>query len=235
MIATVHGETLHNHHHGNILKSGDLFLLDAGAETAMHYAGDLSSTFPVDPKFTDRQKTIYDIALAAYRAAVDTIAPGVPNLEVHLAAARTIAVGMKDLGLMKGDPDDAVAAGAHAMFFPCGIGHMMGLDVHDMEDLGEVHVGYGGRPEVHRVRPEIPASGPPPGAGFRADGGAGHLLHSPADGSVAIAERFTEFLDYDELDKWRDFGGVRNEENYLVTADGKRRLGKPKPLTTRRG
>ena len=147
VIATVHGETLHNHHHGNILESGDLFLLDAGAQTALNYAGDLSSTFPVDPQFTARQKTIYDIALAAYRAAVDTIAPGVPNLDVHLNAARIIAIGLKDLGVMKGNPDDAVAAGAHAMFFPCGVGHMMGLDVHDMEDLGEVNVGYAGRPK----------------------------------------------------------------------------------------
>jgi Xaa-Pro aminopeptidase len=140
VIATVHGETLHNHYHGNTLKSGDLFLLDAGAETTRGYAGDLSSTFPVATRFTERQKTIYDIALASYRAAVDTIAPGVKNLDVHLNAARVIAAGMKDLGLMKGDTEEAVAAGAHAMFFPCGTGHMMGLDVHDMEDLGEVYV-----------------------------------------------------------------------------------------------
>ena len=147
VIATIHGEILHNHHHGNTLKSGDLFLLDCGAQTASGYAGDLSSTFPVDQRFTDRQKVIYDIALAAFRSAVDTLGPDVPNLDVHLAAARTITEGMKDLGLMKGNIEDAVACGAHAMFFPCGVGHMMGLDVHDMEDLGEIHVGYGGQPK----------------------------------------------------------------------------------------
>ena len=232
VIATVHGETLHNHHHGNILKSGGLFLLDAGAQTALNYAGDLSSTFPVDPKFTARQKTIYDIALAAYRAAVETIAPGVRNLDVHLSAARTIAAGMKDLGLMKGNPDDAVTAGAHAMFFPCGIGHMMGLDVHDMEDLGEVHVGYAGRPKSTEFGLKSLRLARPLEPGFVLTVEPGIYFIPQLMDLWRSQNRFVEFLDYDELDKWRGFGGIRNEENYLVTADGKRRLGKPKPLTT---
>jgi Xaa-Pro aminopeptidase len=232
VIATIHGETLHNHYHGNILKSGDLFLLDAGAETTMGYAGDLSSTFPVDAKFTERQKTVYDIALAAYHAAVDTIAPGVKNLEVHLNAARAIAAGMKGLGLMKGDIEEAVAAGAHAMFFPCGTGHMMGLDVHDMEDLGEVYVGYGGKPKSTefglkslRLARELE-----PGFVLTVEPGI-YFIPQLMD-LWRSQDKFTEFLDYDELDKWRDFGGVRNEEDYLVTSEGKRRLGKQKPLTT---
>ena len=232
MIATVHGETLHNHYHGNTLKPGDLFLLDAGASTTMGYAGDLSSTFPVDPKFTERQKTVYDIALASYRAAVDTIAPGVKNLDVHLNAARVIAAGMKDLGLMKGDTEEAVAAGAHAMFFPCGTGHMMGLDVHDMEDLGEVYVGYGGRPKSTefglkslRLARELE-----PGFVLTVEPG---IYFIPQLMDLWRAQgKFTNFLDYEELDKWRDFGGVRNEEDYLVTTGGSRRLGKAKPLTT---
>jgi len=147
IIATVHGETLHNHYHGNRLKSGQMFLLDAGAETAMHYAGDLSSTMPVDPKFTERQKEIYRITLDAHEAAKEALKPGVAHREVHLLACKTIALGLKDLGLMKGDVDEAVHQGAHALFFPCGEGHMMGLDVHDMEDLGEVYVGYEGKPK----------------------------------------------------------------------------------------
>ena len=232
VIATVHGETLHNHYHGNTLKPGDLFLLDAGASTTMGYAGDLSSTFPVDPKFTERQKTVYDIALASYRAAVDTIAPGVKNLDVHLNAARVIAAGMKDLGLMKGDTEEAVAAGAHAMFFPCGTGHMMGLDVHDMEDLGEVYVGYGGRPKSTefglkslRLARELE-----PGFVLTVEPG---IYFIPQLMDLWRAQgKFTNFLDYEELDKWRDFGGVRNEEDYLVTTGGSRRLGKAKPLTT---
>jgi len=232
VIATVHGETLHNHHHGNILKPGDLFLLDAGAQTVLNYAGDLSSTFPVDRKFTPRQKTIYDIALAAYGAAVDTIAPGVPNLEVHLNAARTIALGMKDLGMMKGSPDDAVAAGAHAMFFPCGTGHMMGLDVHDMEDLGEVQVGYAGRPKSTEfgLKSLRLARDLEPGFVLTVEPGI-YFIPQLMD-LWRSQNKFPEFLDYDEMEKWRDFGGVRNEENYLVTAEGKRRLGKAKPLTS---
>ena len=142
VIATVHGETLHNHFHGNVLRSGDAFLLDCGAESPEHYAGDLSSTFPVDRSFTSRQKDVYRVVLEAHLAAVAAAAPLVPMLEVHRVACRCIAQGMKDLGLMRGDVDDAVQAGAHALFFPCGTGHMLGLDVHDMEDLGEVWVGY---------------------------------------------------------------------------------------------
>jgi Xaa-Pro aminopeptidase len=232
VIATVNGETLHNHHHGNTLQSGDLFLLDAGAQTEMSYAGDLSSTFPVDPKFTARQKTIYDLALAAYHAAVDTIAPGVTNLEVHRNAARTIAAGLKDLGLMKGDPEEAVAAGAHAMFFPCGVGHMMGLDVHDMEDLGEIHVGYAGRPKSTQFGLKSLRLARELEPGFVLTVEPGIYFIPPLIDLWRSRNRFPEFIDYDELDRWRDFGGVRNEENYLVTAAGRRRLGKPKPLTT---
>ena len=232
VIATVHGETLHNHHHGNTLYSGDLFLLDCGAQTSMGYTGDLSSTFPVDTHFSDRQKAVYDIALASFQAAVATLAPGVPNLDVHLTAARIIATGMKDLGLMKGNIEDAVAVGAHAMFFPCGVGHMMGLDVHDMENLGEVHVGYGGKSKSTEfgLKSLRLARTLEPGFVLTVEPG---IYFIPQLMDLWRSEnRFAEFLDYDRLDGWRDFGGIRNEMNYLITSDGKRRLGKKKPLTT---
>jgi Xaa-Pro aminopeptidase len=145
VIMTINGQTLHNHYHGNTLKRGDMVLCDCGAETALHYAGDLSSTFPVDRRFTSRQKEIYQISLLAHEAALAQLAPGVPFREVHFAACRTLINGLKDINLMKGDTEEALALGAHAMFFPCGTGHMMGLDVHDMEDLGEVYVGYDGQ------------------------------------------------------------------------------------------
>lgn len=147
VIATINGETLHNHYHGNILKKGDLFLLDCGAETVMGYSGDLSSTFPVEKNFTNRQKEIYQIVLNAHRAAARALKPGIRFDDIHRIACSQIAVGLKDLGFIKGDPVEAVRAGAHALFFPCGTGHMMGLDVHDMEDLGEVFVGYDGKPK----------------------------------------------------------------------------------------
>jgi Xaa-Pro aminopeptidase len=231
VIATVHGETLHNHSYGNTLQPGDLLVLDTGAENSMHYASDLSSTFPVDVAFTGRQKTVYDIALEAHRAAVAKLAPGVPNMEVHLTAARVIAEGMKELGLMRGDVDEAVAAGAHAMFFPCGVGHMLGLDAHDMENLGEVWVGYDGAPKstdfgLKSLRLARPLE---PGFVLTIEPG---IYFIPQLIDLWRSEgRFTQFLDYEKLERWRDFGGLRNEENYLITDSGARRLGKAKPMT----
>ncbi|GAI68323.1 unnamed protein product, partial [marine sediment metagenome] len=131
-IATINGQTLHNHYHGNIIKEGQLFLLDCGAETPMGYTGDLSSTFPVGQTFSNLQKDIYTLVLKSHNACVDALKPGVTFKEVHRAACLTITEGLKSMGLMKGDTESAVEAGAHALFFPCGTGHMMGLDIHDM-------------------------------------------------------------------------------------------------------
>jgi len=231
VIATINGETLHNHYHGNTLKEGDLFLLDIGAENKMHYAGDLSSTFPVSQSFTQRQKEIYEITLNAHEAAVNTLAPGTKNLEVHLNACKTIAEGLKSIGLMKGNVEDAVSAGAHAMFFPCGTGHMMGLDVHDMEDLGEVYVGYEGKPKFTqfglkslRLARELK-----PGFVLTIEPGI-YFIPQLID-LWKGQNKFREFLNYDNIEKYRDFGGIRNEEDYLITKEGKRLLGKKKPMT----
>jgi Xaa-Pro aminopeptidase len=231
VIATVHGETLHNHFHGNVLAEGDLFLLDTGAETAMGYGGDLSSTFPVSPSFSDRQRTIYEIQLKAYDAAIDMLAPGVANKDVHFAAARVIADGMKDLGLMKGNIDDALAAGAHAMFFPCGTGHMMGLDIHDMENLGEVYVGWDGQPKSTQFGLKSLRLGRKLEPGFVLTVEPGIYFVPQLIDLWRSRNHCAEFLDFDELDKWRNFGGVRNEEDFLITNDGARRLGKSKPTT----
>ncbi len=230
-IATINGQILHNHHHGNTVAEGDLFLLDAGAETAMGYAGDLSSTFPVSAHFTSRQKWIYELSLQAHEAAVAKLAPGVTNLEVHLAAARTIARGMKDLGLMRGDTEEAVAAGAHAMFFPCGVGHMMGLDVHDMENLGEEFVGYGGQAKSTQFGLKSLRLGRALEPGFVLTIEPGIYFIPQLMDRWRAEGLHHDFLDYDELDRWRDYGGIRNEEDYLITAEGARRLGKPKPMT----
>jgi Xaa-Pro aminopeptidase len=230
-IATVNGQILHNHHHGNTVAEGDLFLLDAGAETAMGYAGDLSSTFPVSAHFTSRQKWIYELSLQAHEAAVTKLAPGVTNLEVHLAAARTIARGMKDLGLMRGDTEEAVAAGAHAMFFPCGVGHMMGLDVHDMENLGEEYVGYDGQAKSTQFGLKSLRLGRTLEPGFVLTIEPGIYFIPQLMDRWRAEGLHHDFLDYDELDRWRDYGGIRNEEDYLITAEGARRLGKPKPMT----
>lgn len=229
VIATIHGETLHNHYHGNRLEAGRIFILDAGAETATHYAGDLTSTFPVDRTFTKRQKDVYDIVLSGYDAAVAALAPGVPFMKVHLIAARKMAEGLKGIGLMKGDLEAAVEQGAHAMFFPHGLGHMMGLDVHDMEDLGEQWVGHQGQPRstqfgLKSLRLARPLE---PGFVFTIEPGL-YLIPELIDRWNADG-KFREFINYDALGPYRDFGGIRFEENYLVTDTGARRLGKQRP------
>jgi Xaa-Pro aminopeptidase len=231
IIATVHGEVLHQHAQTETLKSGGMFLLDAGAETALHYAGDLSTTMPVDGRFTERQKEIYRIALAAHERAKAALTPGVPHLDVHLAACRTIAEGLKDLGLMKGDLDEAVRRGAHALFFPCGEGHMMGLDVHDMEDLGEVYVGYEGRPKSTQFGLKSLRLARPLRPGFVVTVEPGIYFIPQLIDQWRAENRFPEYIDYDRVETYKGFGGLRNEEDVLITGDGHRVLGRRKPLT----
>ncbi|HTY61402.1 MAG TPA: aminopeptidase P family protein [Acidobacteriota bacterium] len=231
VIATVHGETLHNHYHANTLQSGNLFLLDAGAETALHYAGDLTSTFPVDRSFSTRQKEIYQVVLDAHLAALQALRPGVAFREVHWLACRRLAEGLKNLGLMKGDLDEAVTQGAHAMFFQCGLGHMLGLDVHDMEDLGEIWVGYEGQAKstlfgIKSLRLARPLQ---PGFVFTVEPG---IYFIPELISRWKAERkFEDFICYDRLEAYLDFGGIRIEENVVMTSTEGRILGKKRPRT----
>jgi len=231
IIATVHGEVLHQHAHTGVLKSGGMFLLDAGAETARHYAADLSSTVPVDPKFTERQKEIYRITLAAHEAAKRSLKPGVKHLESHLAACREIAEGLKGLGLMKGETEEAVRRGAHALFFPCGEGHMMGLDVHDMEDLGEVYVGYEGQPKSTQFGLKSLRLARPLQPGFVVTIEPGIYFNPHLIDQWRAEKKFPEFLDYDRIEAYKGFGGIRNEEDAVITVDGYRILGKKKPLT----
>jgi Xaa-Pro aminopeptidase len=231
VIATIDGQTLHNHFHGNTLSEGDLFLLDAGAQSDSGYAGDLTSTFPVSPRFTEQQRAIYEIMLAAYDDAVAALAPGTPNRDVHFTACRTIFEGMKGLGIMKGDTEEALAAGAHAMVMPHGIGHMMGMDVHDMENLGEEEVGYGGEPKSTQFGLKSLRLGRPLEPGFVLTIEPGIYFIPQLMDLWKEQGHLAEFINYDELLKWRAFGGVRNEEDYLITQDGARRLGPRKPQT----
>jgi Xaa-Pro aminopeptidase len=231
IIATIHGETLHNHYHGNTLQSGDMFLLDAGAETALGYSGDLSSTMPVDSHFTDRQREIYQVALDSHEAAVAALKPGVPFREIHRLACRTLAQGLKDLGFMRGDVDEAVEAGAHALFFPCGTGHMMGLDVHDMENLGEQFVGYDGKEKSTQFGLKSLRLARPLEPGFVLTVEPGIYFIPELIDQWKGAGKFTEFINYDKVEAYKDFGGLRNEEDFLITEDGFRLLGKPIPKT----
>jgi Xaa-Pro aminopeptidase len=229
IIATVNGQTLHNHYHGNTLKDGDLFLLDAGAETSMGYAGDLSSTVPVNGKFTSRQKDIYSICLDSHNHAIKMLKPGRPFKEVYFEASGIIFRGLKDLGLMKGNVEDALTNGAHALFFPCGLGHMMGLDVHDMEDLGEVYVGYGGEPKSTQFGLKSLRLGRKLEPGFVLTIEPGIYFIPELIDQWKAKGHNADYINYDKVDEYRNFGGLRNEEDFLITNIGCELLGKVKP------
>ncbi|MGM0565112.1 MAG: aminopeptidase P family protein [Bacteroidota bacterium] len=232
IILTINGQILHNHYHGNLLSEGRMMVTDAGAEVPTHYASDITRSVPVGGKFDSRQKSIYEIVLKANMKAIEHTKPGIQNKELHLMAVKTVAEGLKDLGILQGNIDDAVSQGAHAMFMPHGLGHMMGLDVHDMEGLGEDYVGYGD---------ELKRSSQFGLSGLR-------LARTLQKGFVLTIEpgcyfipklidlwktegKFKEFINYNELEKYKDFGGIRIEDDVLVTENGYKVLGKPIPKT----
>lgn len=230
-IATINGQTLHNHYHGNRVKPGDLFLIDAGAELPSGYCGDMSSTIPADKTFTPRQRAVYEIQNRMHLESVKALRPGIPYMSVYDLSAQVMVEGLKELGLMKGNAEDAVREGAHALFYPHGLGHMMGLDVHDMENLGEVWVGYNGQPKSTQFGRKSQRLAIPLEPGF---------VHTVEPGIYFIPElidlwrsqqKFTDFINYNKVEEYRHFGGIRNEEDYLITSDGARRLGKKIPLT----
>ena len=232
VILTINGQTLHNHYHGNKLTEGRMLVVDAGAETEMAYCSDITRTIPVGLKFSQKQKDIYEIVLRAETESIKACKPGLPYKDLHLLAARHIAEGLKDLGLMKGDVQEAVNAGAHALFFPHGLGHMMGLDVHDMEGLGENLVGY--TDEVQRSRQFglaflRLARTLEPGYVMTNEPG---IYFIPALIDLWQKEnKLAEFINYDKVENYRDFGGVRIEDDILVTDTGHRVLGKSIPKT----
>ena len=231
-ICSVHGETLHNPFHRNVMQVGDMLILDSGFETAHYLASDITRTMPVGGAFTAQQRVIYEMVLRAQLSAIAAIKPGVPYRDVHLLAATSFTTDLKAAGLMKGDIQEAVAAGAHALFFPHGLGHMLGMDVHDMENLEERLIGY--RPGLERstqfglaylrLGRELE-----PGFVVTVEPG---LYFIPAlidqwkaDGTNAA------FLNFTEIEKFRNARGCRIEDNVLVTAAGGRVLGEPIPKT----
>lgn len=232
VILSINGQTLHNHYHGNMLKEGRMMVCDAGSETEMSYSSDLTRTVPVGGKFSQRQKEVYEIVLKANVEAINAIKPGVPYRDIHLMSAKIIASGLKDLGLMKGDTDKAVQEGAHALFFPHGLGHMMGLDVHDMEDLGENYVGYDD--EIKRATQfglAFLRLGKKLQEGFVLTVEPGIYFIPALIDKWKNEKKFTEFINYEKVETYKDFGGIRIEDDVLVTKDGNRVLGKPVPKT----
>lgn len=231
-ILSINGQTLHNHTHGNILKKGKMMVTDAGAETNLHYSSDITRTTPVGGKFSSLQKDIYEIVLKANTDAINATKPGISNRDLHFLACKILASGLKELGLMKGDTDEAVSAGAHALFMPHGLGHMMGLDVHDMEGLGENNVGY--NEKVRRsdqfglafLRFALPYK---PGHVFTVEPGC-YFIPELID-LWKSEGKFREFINYNKITDYMSIGGIRIEDNVLITEKDHRLLGKPIPKT----
>ena len=225
-ILTQHGETLHNHLHDKVVEPGKLMVIDAGAESNLHYASDFTRTYPTGGRFTQKQREIYEIVWQCNELAFSLTRPGITYREVHLASARRMLEGLSALGLVHGDLDEMVAQGIAGLFQPHGLGHNMGLDVHDMEDLGENLVGYDpdqtrakqlGLGSLRMARRLCP----------------GHVItDEPGIYFIpALIEQWKsegtgkDFVNFSKLESYYDFGGIRLEDDVLVTADGARRLG----------
>ena len=224
------GEILHNPYHQNTLEDGDIVVHDSGAESPEHYASDITRTIPVNGKFDSRQRDIYQIVLNSQQAAIDMLAPGTPFRDLHAASGRVILAGLAEFGIVTGDIDEALAANAHTLFFPCGLGHMMGLEVHDMEGLGEDFVGYDDeiqRDPVfgwrslrlgRRLEPDWVVTVEP---GIYFNG----LLADRWRAEKTCADH----INFDAFDQFRDFGGMRLEDDFVITKEGYRLLGEPIP------
>ena len=231
-IGTINGHILHNHYHGNTIRDGQLYLLDAGASSPSQYAGDITRTFPVGQKFTNQQKEIYEVVLEAQEKTIAAVQPGRPFLDIHLLAAHAITQGLKDLGLMKGDVAEAVQHGAHALFFPHGLGHMIGLDVHDMEDLNEHWIGYDDtvqRATQFGLKSLRLAKKLEPGFVLTIEPGI-YFIPALID-QWASSHQHQDFINYPALEAYRQFGGIRIEDNLVVTPTAYEILGNPIPKT----
>lgn len=233
-IFSVRGERLHGHLHHLKMESGDMVVMDGGVESNMHYSSDITRSFPVSGKFTTLQREIYQIVLNANKATIATLKPGILFLDAHLQAANIITKGLKDLGLMAGDPEEAVAEGAHALFFPHGLGHPLGLDVHDLEGMGENLVGY----DQETLRSEkFGLSNLRFGKRMEEN-----MVHTVEPGIYFMPElirqwrtqnRFKEFINYDKVLPLIGFGGIRIEDDVLISKSGCRNLSDqiPKSVT----
>lgn len=226
-IFTQHGEIMHGNPSWNELESGRLVLCDAGAENRNNYCSDNTRTYPVDGKFTQRQLEIYQIVEACHDYVLQVAKPGVKYKDVHLAVCRLMTDRLKELGLMKGDTDEAVNAGAHAMFLPHGLGHMMGMDVHDMEGLGQVNVGFD---EETRPSEQFGTNALRMGRrlqeGFVVTDEPGIYFIPALIDDWKAQGLHKDFINYDKLETYKDFGGIRIEDDILITSDGCRFLGK---------
>lgn len=225
-ILTTQGQVLHNHDYTSVLQSGDIVLYDGGCEAPSHYAGDITRVFPVDAQYTEQQRSIYSIVLSALEQSADMARAGVTNLDVHKCACRVITQGLMDLGLMRGDVEEAMCLGAHTLFFQHGVGHMLGLDVHDMENFGEEHIGYD---HDHQRSTEFGwrslRMGKELKEGFAITIEPGIYFIPQLIDQRRAEGAYADFINYEEVERWKDFGGIRIEDDYIIRADHAEMLG----------
>lgn len=230
VIFSANGQTLHNHYHGNKLEAGRIVINDSGAENLMCYAGDITRTIPVSNTFSQRQKEIYNLVLKMEKSSIEALKPGLQYREVHLNANRIMLEGLSGLGIVNGDIEEMLHLGVGGLFMPHGLGHMIGLDVHDMEDLGENYVGYRDGLERStqlglkslRLARELEA-------GFTLTVEPGIYFIPELIDKWKAENKFTDFVNYQMLESYKDFGGVRIEDNVLITSGGSEVLGNPIP------
>ncbi len=227
-IYSQHGEIMHGNPSMSQLESGRLVLCDAGAETIHNYCSDNTRTYPVNGRFTQRQLEIYSIVEACHDYTLKITRPGVKWMDVHFSICKLMTERLKELGLMKGDTEAAVKAGAHAMFLPHGLGHMMGMDVHDMESLGQTHVGFDEetRPNLEQFGTNCLRMGRRLKEGFVVTDEPGIYFIPALIDDWKASGHCKEFINFDKLETYKDFGGIRIEDDVLITKDGCRFLGK---------
>lgn len=227
-IFSQHGEIMHGNPSMAVLQEGRLALCDAGAENMNCYCSDNTRTFPVSGRFTQRQLEIYKIVEECHDHVLKVARPGVKYMDVHFDVCRLMTDRLKELGLMRGDTEEAVRAGAHAMFLPHGLGHMMGMDVHDMEGLGQIYVGFDDetRPDLEQFGTNCLRMGRRLEPGFVVTDEPGIYFIPALIDEWRASGHCAEFLDFEMLEKYKDFGGIRIEDDVLITDDGCRFLGK---------
>lgn len=227
-IYTQHGEIMHGAPSMNVLEEGRLVLCDAGAETINNYCSDNTRTMPVSGKFTQKQLEIYSIVEACHDYTLDVAKPGTKYADVHFAVCRLMFDKLKELGLTKGNTDEAVKAGAHAMFLPHGLGHMMGMDVHDMESLDQINVGFDEetRPNLEQFGTNCLRMGRRLEEGFVVTDEPGIYFIPALIDEWKANGHCKDFLNFDKLETYKDFGGIRIEDDVLITKDGCRFIGK---------
>lgn len=226
VTCSIRGEILHNHHYANPLLDEDLLLVDTGATSSMHYAADVTRVTPVSGQFTDRQRAVYEAVLDAQETAIEACTIATSFRDVHLRSARVLTEHLIDIGLMRGPAEDAVEAGAHALFFPHGLGHMLGLDVHDMEGLGESYVGYPGdleRSDQFGLNALRLARDLEPGHVVTVEPGCYFIPQLIA--RWRDDDKHADFIDYDTVTDFVGFGGIRIEDDIHINEDGPEIIG----------